>query len=61
MTEHVWEQGLLRKPDEHRRIMICKRCGTWTEMVLPGIPNLNGAVEVERDCDLVVVRKVMLS
>lgn len=41
--------------------MACKCCGIWTEEVLPGIPNVHGAVPVELDCDLVVIRKVMLT
>jgi len=63
VTQHVWKKRWLKEndPEMSRHILICERCGTWVEESLPGIPNLNGAVEVERDCDLAVVRKIMLS
>lgn len=63
MRQHTWEQKHLREndPEMSRDVMMCKRCGAWTEMVMPGVPNLNGAIPIERDCDLVIIRKVMLS
>ena len=61
MHSHIWKQRWLKEPDPDlsRHVMHCARCGTWTEMTLPGVPNLNGAHIVERDCDVVIVRKIM--
>ena len=63
MTKHDWKRRWLKEndPEMSRNILYCDRCGTWVEEAMPGIPNLNGAVAVERDCDLAMVRKIMLS
>jgi len=65
MRDHAWKKRKFHVEDnDYVDMFECQRCGIMADIVAPGmidVPNLNGAIEIERDCDVEVVRRIMRS
>ena len=55
IKKHTWQS---RYNYEAMPIAVCERCGLTVDEILPGVPNMYGAVDVEPDCDESIVQQV---